>query len=97
MQPGTHVLVDARELTTFPSDEEVGDLARCYRALWLSGAVGCTALVVQRDGYRAARAFQIHSGDGDPRLAIFLNPDAAAAWLARAGTVAAPRPQRASA
>ena len=80
-QHGMHVVIDARSLCAYPSDAELAEFAAIYRMLWLTGAVGCTAIVVQRDGHRAARAFQIYSGDGDPRLAIFRYPDQATRWL----------------
>lgn len=82
-EPGMHVLIDARALRAYPSDTELAELAGIYRMLWLTGMIGCTAIVVQRDGHRAARTFQIHSGDGDPRLGLFRNPDEATRWLDR--------------
>ena len=78
---GMHALIDLRALTEYPTDEEISNLARDCRLLWLTGVIRCTALVVQRDGFRAARTFQIHSGDGDPRLAVFRSPDDAMRWL----------------
>jgi len=80
-RPGVRVLIDLRALTEYPNDDDIAVMASKCRLLWLAGTLGCTALVVQRDGFRVARTFQIHSGDGDPRLAIFRNPDDALRWL----------------
>ena len=50
--PLAYLSDDLRALTEYPNDDDIAVMASKCRLLWLAGTLGCTALVVHRDGFR---------------------------------------------